>query len=372
MEAFLNGPMGRIPLGASLLTLGRSPDNQVVVSDRQASGHHAELRLEGQAYYIVDRGSTNGTFLNEQRLGSNMPRMLMSGDNIRIGSTILTYESVGGSVERTVLAPPGQDVANANVSTYPASYNMGQSGSGFPPQQPPFQVQPPQQPQAPFQGQPQPFQAYQRSGVNYPQQGYPGQPAGYPAQPPQPGHQPQLPPLPQYPGGSNNLQSKRNGLLGPLILVLVLIVIVGAGYLVIVKGASNQNSKKQASTTAVAATPSPMPSPTPAKPKETVQQVMTNYCTYVKREDTHSMYNQLSKRQKSQTTEQQFTQDLKQKEALTGPPTGCQVSNVRENGSTATADATLTFAAYPQPVVTHVTLVKEDSDWKVDNAKTDQ
>jgi hypothetical protein len=108
MEAAINGPFGRIILSSSPLTIGRAPDNELVINDVKASGHHAELRPEGQGRYaIVDVGSSNGTFVNEQRLGLNVPRLLQAHDVIRIGSTSFTYEeSALFESAPTVYAPP--------------------------------------------------------------------------------------------------------------------------------------------------------------------------------------------------------------------------------------------------------------------------
>src|SRR5438094_8737035 len=95
MEATLNGPTGRTTLGPEILTIGRMPGNQLLITDSQSSGHHAEIRPEGQAYSIIDLGSTNGTFVNEQQLAPQVPRQLISGDRIRIGQTVLIYEVSG-------------------------------------------------------------------------------------------------------------------------------------------------------------------------------------------------------------------------------------------------------------------------------------
>lgn len=107
MVATLNGPNGRTALGPTSLSLGRAPDNQLVVNDPKSSSHHAEIRPEGSGYSIIDLGSTNGTFINEQRIQANVPHLLAAGDMVRIGDTIFTYELTGVSeIEPTAYAAP--------------------------------------------------------------------------------------------------------------------------------------------------------------------------------------------------------------------------------------------------------------------------
>src|SRR5947209_13563182 len=71
MEAALNGPSGRTTLGPAVLTIGRVPSNSLVVNDAKASSRHAEISPTGTGYSITDVGSTNGTFVNEQKLDTN-------------------------------------------------------------------------------------------------------------------------------------------------------------------------------------------------------------------------------------------------------------------------------------------------------------
>jgi hypothetical protein len=95
MEATLKGPFGQTNLEPTPYpyAIGRAPDNQVVVNDPKVSSHHAHIRPEGEGYEIVDLGSSNGTFVNEQQLVPNMPRPLQTGDQVRIGDTKFVYEA---------------------------------------------------------------------------------------------------------------------------------------------------------------------------------------------------------------------------------------------------------------------------------------
>src|SRR5947207_9941961 len=105
MQAALNGAFGSRQLNGTVVSIGRAPDNQIIISDSQASGHHAELRPDGQGYSIVDKGSTNGTFVNDQLLTAHMPRPLAGGDRIRIGTTVMTYDAES-SVAQPIYAAP--------------------------------------------------------------------------------------------------------------------------------------------------------------------------------------------------------------------------------------------------------------------------
>jgi len=76
------------PLGAPVITIGRLPDNMVVLSHPQVSGRHARLDQVQGGYRILDTGSTNHVYVNGQRVSH---QLLNAGDEIRIGPFNLTY-----------------------------------------------------------------------------------------------------------------------------------------------------------------------------------------------------------------------------------------------------------------------------------------
>lgn len=71
-------------------SMGRSPNNMIVLPDNYASGEHALLTLRGQQWWLEDLGSRNGTRLN------NLPvagaTVVSAGDIIMIGNTHLKIE----------------------------------------------------------------------------------------------------------------------------------------------------------------------------------------------------------------------------------------------------------------------------------------
>jgi hypothetical protein len=70
--------------------LGRAPSADVQIEDSFASSAHARVFPRGDAMFIEDLGSTNGTYLNERQLRA--PEQLRIDDTIRIGETEYRYQ----------------------------------------------------------------------------------------------------------------------------------------------------------------------------------------------------------------------------------------------------------------------------------------
>ena len=68
------------------ITIGRSSDNNIVVDNKLTSRHHAIIQKIKDAYFIKDEKSTNGTFLNGQRIPPEKYVKLNPGDKITIGN----------------------------------------------------------------------------------------------------------------------------------------------------------------------------------------------------------------------------------------------------------------------------------------------
>ena len=71
----------------SRVTIGRSHDNDLVLPGGQStsSGHHAELTFKGGRWWIADLGSTNGTYVNDDRLAPGERRGLLNKDRVGFG-----------------------------------------------------------------------------------------------------------------------------------------------------------------------------------------------------------------------------------------------------------------------------------------------
>lgn len=70
------------------ITVGRGKDSDLLIDDPKVSRCHAEFRVSGVKLELVDLNSTNGTFVNSQRLPAHEPRELQPGDEIRFGNTV--------------------------------------------------------------------------------------------------------------------------------------------------------------------------------------------------------------------------------------------------------------------------------------------
>jgi pSer/pThr/pTyr-binding forkhead associated (FHA) protein len=79
-------------LDSRALTIGRGGQNDVVLDgDEFASARHARVEPRRDGVWVHDSGSTNGTFVNGQRI--DRPRRLAAGDIVRVGETDLRYEA---------------------------------------------------------------------------------------------------------------------------------------------------------------------------------------------------------------------------------------------------------------------------------------
>jgi len=88
--SFESGPFaGRVvALPKEMVTVGRAPDNDVVVSDPATSGRHGRIEVRAGAFWISDLGSTNGTLVNGEPV---IEKQLADGDLIAIGQNTMRF-----------------------------------------------------------------------------------------------------------------------------------------------------------------------------------------------------------------------------------------------------------------------------------------
>jgi hypothetical protein len=81
-------PSRTYSLAKPLVTLGRLPESDVVVTDPGASRQHARISNANGAFVVTDLGSTNGTLVNDHEVREHE---LADGDRITIGETVLEF-----------------------------------------------------------------------------------------------------------------------------------------------------------------------------------------------------------------------------------------------------------------------------------------
>lgn len=72
-------------------TVGRRPVNDLMVADPYVSGSHAVINASDGSFSVTDIGSTNGTFVNGERLAPNEPHELSDGDEVMFGQNSFRF-----------------------------------------------------------------------------------------------------------------------------------------------------------------------------------------------------------------------------------------------------------------------------------------
>ncbi|MGB0436492.1 MAG: glycogen accumulation regulator GarA [Mycobacterium sp.] len=78
----------RFLLDQPTTSAGRHPDSDIFLDDVTVSRRHAEFRLEGGEFQVVDVGSLNGTYVNREPVDS---AVLANGDEVQIGKFRLVF-----------------------------------------------------------------------------------------------------------------------------------------------------------------------------------------------------------------------------------------------------------------------------------------
>jgi len=77
-----------LPIATTTVTIGRGLDNDIILEDTRVSRKHAQLRYRQRRFWLTDLGSTNGTFVNGERISE---RALRDGDVVSLGGLELTF-----------------------------------------------------------------------------------------------------------------------------------------------------------------------------------------------------------------------------------------------------------------------------------------
>jgi pSer/pThr/pTyr-binding forkhead associated (FHA) protein len=89
-------------LKAERTTIGRVEDNMFQISEPSVSSHHCEVVLRGKEVVIRDLNSTNGTFINNQKIAESV---LPPGQKLRLGNVELWLDTGAGGAAPAPTAP---------------------------------------------------------------------------------------------------------------------------------------------------------------------------------------------------------------------------------------------------------------------------
>lgn len=181
-------PIGApIAISQDVSVVGREPGCEIFVNDGSVSRRHARVERRGAAYFVVDEGSANGTFLDSQRVAD---ALLRPGQELRFGAVPFRVEITGAQGFES----DGTILGGTPMAAPPPPRPMSPPAPGYPPPAPAYPP-PPTAAVAP---------------------GYPAapRPPSYTpsAPPPPPGHAPSVrPPRPAGPAGPPQTAPPRSG-----------------------------------------------------------------------------------------------------------------------------------------------------------------
>jgi phage tail-like protein len=82
-----------LSIASARLTIGRAPDNGLVLPFDLVSMYHAELQITDEGAFVTDLDSKYGTFVAASKLLPNQPYFLLAGVSVQIGPYVLTYKA---------------------------------------------------------------------------------------------------------------------------------------------------------------------------------------------------------------------------------------------------------------------------------------
>jgi hypothetical protein len=83
-----NTVLRKYEIATQPVTIGRLPDNTIHVDHLSVSGHHARIVQEGTKFVLYDEDSTNGTYVNGQKVSQ---AVLVNGDTVLVGRHVLAF-----------------------------------------------------------------------------------------------------------------------------------------------------------------------------------------------------------------------------------------------------------------------------------------
>jgi phage tail-like protein len=109
-----------LALTSDMLTVGRAPDNGLVLPFDLVSMYHAEIRVTAQGAFITDLDSKYGTFVAASKLLASQPYYLLPGIAVQIGPYVLTYKSKTDGGHEAIGEPVSEIAQTLEIEAVPA------------------------------------------------------------------------------------------------------------------------------------------------------------------------------------------------------------------------------------------------------------
>ena len=130
-------------ISKSELFIGRDIKSDIVLNVSEVSRRHARVSLQEGGYILEDLGSTNGTFVNGQRLVG--PHLLLPGEIVRLGDRVtLAFEAYEFDPDATIIATPPPAATAPQPAAEPPPQPIAQPQAVQPQAAPPQPAPPPQ------------------------------------------------------------------------------------------------------------------------------------------------------------------------------------------------------------------------------------
>ena len=97
-----------VPVEKDTAVMGRLPESDVFVDEPVVSRKHAEILRTDEGYFLHDLKSTNGTFVNSDRMDSEAQQLLRDGDEIRLGKGEISFvfrHFAASTLKMTIMEP---------------------------------------------------------------------------------------------------------------------------------------------------------------------------------------------------------------------------------------------------------------------------
>lgn len=109
------------PVFAEKITIGRDPMSDIIFKDPEVSRRHVQFTRDSSGYLIEDLGSTNGTFVDGERLAGRQ-RRLQVGQEIALGGAItLIFETVDSEIDLAALGTASPKMASTHMDMNPST-----------------------------------------------------------------------------------------------------------------------------------------------------------------------------------------------------------------------------------------------------------